>query len=97
MRHALIRDMKSHVGLAFGLASAFTVLLGCGTDSPERLDRERASSCQIEDSVETLEQCSCMGAVVRPSTGGGVSCLDGEVELGWLPFGIEGALCCAKD
>lgn len=42
----------------------------------------------------TAEQCTNMGGEVLGNPGGGISCPAGQREIGFIPLGIEGSICC---
>lgn len=46
--------------------------------------------------IDTAKECEAAGGRVAPDPGGGVSCEPGEEQIGNIPFGYEGAICCRR-
>jgi hypothetical protein len=51
-------------------------------------------SCDGLPVIDTQEKCKAAGGRVVPAPGPPASCEDGEENIGNIPFGIEGAICC---
>jgi hypothetical protein len=79
------------------LMIAFALLIGCGGSKPAPSPQASAPT-PAGPPVATLtpEQCTQQGGEVRGDIGDGkIACAVGERELGRVPVGIEGSICCA--
>lgn len=73
---------------------ALVFLIGCGSSTTKK----PIASQPAQKPVATLspEQCTQQGGEVRGDIGDGrIACAEGERELGRVPLGIEGSICCA--
>jgi len=68
-------------------------LIGCGSSKPAPGPRPGPEPVAT---TLTAEQCTQRGGEVRGDIGDGkIACARGERELGRVPLGIEGSICCA--
>ena len=82
------------------MRSAFTLvfLIACGSSKPAPAPAPGPAPGPEPTQVATLspEQCTAQGGEVRGDIGDGkIACAPGERELGRVPLGIEGSICCA--
>ncbi len=80
--------MKLVITLAF--------LIGCGSSKPAPEPGRTPGPGPAQTATLTPEQCTQQGGEVRGDIGDGrIACAQGERELGRVPVGIEGSICCA--
>ncbi len=60
------------------------------TENPEEL----LPSAAPEGTSMSSEECEAAGGTVVPSPGGPIECSAGMTQIGTVPLGIEGAICC---
>ena len=53
-------------------------------------------SCDGPSVIDTEEKCMAAGGRVVHAPGPPASCEDGEENIGNIPVGIEGAICCRR-
>jgi hypothetical protein len=71
----------------------FFLAISCGSSQPTATP---PPACGGITSASTPEECECLGGTVKGDIGDGkVACAEGERELGRIPLGIEGSICCA--
>ncbi len=73
---------------------ALVFLIGCGSSKPE--PGRVPGPGPVPVATLTPEQCTQRGGEIRGDIGDGqIACAVGERELGRVPLGIEGSICCA--
>lgn len=84
------------------LAFTLAFLIGCGgskpapAPAPAPAPQPTTAPEPTPVSMLTPDQCTQQGGEVRGDIGDGkIACADGERELGRVPLGIEGSICCA--
>jgi hypothetical protein len=75
-------------------------LIACGSSKPAPTPAPAPAPGLAPESppvaMLTPDQCTQQGGEVRGDIGDGkIACNDGERELGRVPLGIEGSICCA--
>jgi hypothetical protein len=81
-------------GYGWSMKLVFTLvfLIGCGGSS----SKPAPGPGPAPVAMLTPEQCTRQGGEVRGDIGDGkIACAQGERELGRVPLGIEGSICCA--
>lgn len=51
-------------------------------------------SSEQQGAIDTVEECEAAGGRAVANPGGGVMCESTEEQIGYLPFAIEGGICC---
>lgn len=71
-------------------------LIGCGSSTPAPGPALAPGPGPTPVVTLTPEQCTQQGGEIRGDIGDGkIACAQGERELGRVPLGIEGSICCA--
>jgi hypothetical protein len=71
-------------------------LIGCGSSKPAPGPGPGVRPDPTPVATLTPEQCTDRGGEIRGDIGDGqIACEKGERELGRVPLGIEGSICCA--
>lgn len=72
----------------------FLIACGSGQSAPEQ--GSAPGQGPAPERTLTPEQCIKLGGEIRGDIGDGqIACAKGERELGRVPLGIEGSICCA--
>lgn len=78
------------------LIFALVFLIGCGSSKPAPTPGPAPTQDPAPVGMLTPEQCTQQGGEVRGDIGDGkIACAEGERQLGRVPLGIEGSICCA--
>lgn len=78
------------------LVFTLVFLVGCGSSKPAPIPGPAPGPGLAPVATLTPEQCTQQGGEVRGDIGDGkIACAQGERELGRVPLGIEGSICCA--
>jgi hypothetical protein len=94
----------SHTAAIRGRATVLTMrlvftlvfLIGCSSSGPAGRPRPDPGQRPSPGATLSPEQCTRRGGEVRGDIGDGrIACAQGERELGRVPLGIEGSICCA--
>ena len=78
------------------LVFTLVFLIGCGSSKPAPGPRPAPGPDPTPVATLSAEQCTQQGGEVRGDIGDGkIACAQGERELGRVPLGVEGSICCA--
>ena len=78
------------------LVFTLVFLIGCGSSKPAPAPGRTPAPGPTPVATLTPEQCTKRGGEIRGDIGDGkIACAEGERELGRVPLGIEGSICCA--